>query len=196
MSLPVFNAELFCASLWQFLSSKAALIVYAAVLIAVLIALIIVLLINESRKSDALAVTVEHKNTDNGGENGTGEKGNDKKEEFVDGQPRFARLTEIDEERKKQKTVTFDNGVTLKDLCEDFRNFCAGELKLYYTPSHIRQFVSGLSVSHILLMQGMSGTGKTSLAVAFGHYLKNESAVIPIQPMWKERTENVRSERV
>ena len=123
------------------------------------------------------------------GGNGSGEKDDDKKKESVDGQPRFARLTEIDEERKKQKTVTFDNGVTLKDLCEDFRNFCAGELKLYYTPSHIRQFVSGLSVSHILLMQGMSGTGKTSLAVAFGHYLKNESAVIPIQPMWKERTD-------
>ena len=38
-------------------------------------------------------------------------------------------------------------------------------------------------------MQGMSGTGKTSLAYAFGEYLHNSSVIVPIQPMWKERTD-------
>jgi 5-methylcytosine-specific restriction endonuclease McrBC GTP-binding regulatory subunit McrB len=35
----------------------------------------------------------------------------------------------------------------------------------------------------------MSGTGKTSLAHAFGSYIDNPSTVIPVQPMWKERTD-------
>jgi hypothetical protein len=37
----------------------------------------------------------------------------------------------------------------------------------------------------------MSGTGKTSLANVFGMYIDNESTVIPVQPMWKERTDLV-----
>jgi len=40
-------------------------------------------------------------------------------------------------------------------------------------------------------MQGMSGTGKTSLAYAFGEYLQNQSVIVPIQPMWKERTDMI-----
>jgi hypothetical protein len=40
-----------------------------------------------------------------------------------------------------------------------------------------------------MILQGMSGTGKTSLAYAFGEYLGNSSVVVPIQPMWKERTD-------
>jgi hypothetical protein len=35
----------------------------------------------------------------------------------------------------------------------------------------------------------MSGTGKTSLAHAFGSYVDNQSTIIPVQPMWKERTD-------
>ena len=35
----------------------------------------------------------------------------------------------------------------------------------------------------------MSGTGKTSLAYAFGRFTENDSAIIPVQPMWKERTD-------
>ena len=46
-----------------------------------------------------------------------------------------------------------------------------------------------MAVSQILILQGMSGTGKTSLAHAMGSFLENTSTVIPVQPMWKERTD-------
>lgn len=74
-------------------------------------------------------------------------------------------------------------------MCESFRNFAAGKLGLYYDISDIRRFIAGMSVSQILILQGMSGTGKTSLAYAFGEFLGNPSTVIPVQPMWKERTD-------
>ena len=62
-------------------------------------------------------------------------------------------------------------------------------MKLYYDISDIRRFIASLSVTHLIVMQGMSGTGKTSLAYAFGEFLQNQSVIVPIQPMWKERTD-------
>ena len=102
---------------------------------------------------------------------------------------RFDGLTRIDEEKELYARDDYDDEITLKRLCENFRNFSANKLKLYYDISDIRRFIAGMAVSHILILQGMSGTGKTSLAYAYGEYLDNTSTVIPVQPMWKERTD-------
>ena len=102
---------------------------------------------------------------------------------------RFSMLCEIDKHRDEYKQNAYDNEITLAEICEDFRNYAANELSLYYEISDIRKFVAGLSVSKILILQGMSGTGKTSLAHAFGSYIDNPSTIIPVQPMWKERTD-------
>ena len=104
---------------------------------------------------------------------------------------RFCMLGEI--ERKKEALVRrgYDRGVTLEKLCEDFRNYAASKLRLYYSISDIRRFIAGMAVSKIIILQGMSGTGKTSLAHAFGSFVDNSSTVIPVQPMWKERTDLV-----
>ena len=102
---------------------------------------------------------------------------------------RFCMLTEIDQSVKEPQQIKYEDDITLEKLCQDFRNYAAKELKLYYEIEDIRKFVAGLSVSKILILQGMSGTGKTSLAHAWGDYLNNPSTVIPVQPMWKERTD-------
>ena len=60
---------------------------------------------------------------------------------------------------------------------------------MYYSEEDIRKFIAGVGVSHLMVMQGLSGTGKTSMATAFGSYLQNPSTVIPVQPMWKERSD-------
>nr|MCR5647681.1 AAA family ATPase [Acholeplasmatales bacterium] len=70
-----------------------------------------------------------------------------------------------------------------------FRNFASYKLKLYYDILDIRRFIAGLAVTKLIILQGMSGTGKTSLPYAFGEYLKNKTIIVPIQPMWKERTD-------
>ena len=103
--------------------------------------------------------------------------------------PRFCMLKGIDEHRGEYGHRRYDNRVTLERICEDFRNYAAYKLKLYYEIDDIRRFVAGMAVSKILILQGMSGTGKTSLAHAFGEFVDNRSAVIPVQPMWKERTD-------
>ena len=102
---------------------------------------------------------------------------------------RFYMLTQIDKEMETYEEPAYNNNVSLKELCESFRNFASAKLKLYYDIEDIRRFIAGLSVTKMIILQGMSGTGKTSLAYAFGEYLKNTTVVVPIQPMWKERTD-------
>ena len=112
-----------------------------------------------------------------------------KQEEKRDEESRFFMLTQTDERMSQKKREAYDCKITLQEICEQFRNYAANKLKLYYEARDIRQFIAGMSVSHILVMQGMSGTGKTSLAYAFGEFLNNHSTIVPIQPMWKERTD-------
>ena len=104
---------------------------------------------------------------------------------------RFCMLSAIDRNKEKYGHVSYDRSVTLESFCEDFRNYAASKLKLYYDIEDIRRFVSGLAVSKLVILQGMSGTGKTSLAHAFGAFTDNPATVIPVQPMWKERTDLV-----
>lgn len=104
--------------------------------------------------------------------------------------PRFGALNSLDNSLSYATARSVGREVSsLKELCTCFRNFSAAKLKLYYSAADIREFIAGLSVSHILILQGMSGTGKTSLAFAFGEFIGNSSTIIPVQPMWKERTD-------
>lgn len=115
---------------------------------------------------------------------------NKPEEKVKDKESRFFMLSKTDKEMEGKIENHEDDGtITLKEFCERFRHFSAKELKLYYDEADIRRFISSMAVSHILVMQGMSGTGKTSLAYAFGEFLQNKSTIVPIQPMWKERTD-------
>ena len=112
----------------------------------------------------------------------------DDKQEQTD-ESRFFMLTQIDEKYKDYQAPHYTNKIGLEELCNQFRNFMSYKLKLYYNIADIRRFIASLSVSKTMILQGMSGTGKTSLAYAFGEFLQNATTVVPIQPMWKERTD-------
>ena len=105
------------------------------------------------------------------------------------GEGRFCKLCNLDQIKGSIQRDDYDEYITLRQFCENFRNYAANKLKLYYDISDIRRFVAGMAVSKMLILQGMSGTGKTSLAHAFGDFIDNPSTVIPVQPMWKERTD-------
>ena len=117
-------------------------------------------------------------------------KGKEKDDE-EEGRSRFCMLCTLDANRARFQRTTYDESITLKRFCEEFRNFACSKLKLYYSIDDIRRFIAGLTVTKIIILQGMSGTGKTSLAYALGEFLDNKSTVVPVQPMWKERTDLV-----
>ena len=104
---------------------------------------------------------------------------------------RFCMLSAIDRKRNTYGHASYKQNVTLEEFCDNFRNYAAYEHGLYYDIEDIRRFIAGMSVSHMLILQGMSGTGKTSLAHAIGSFIDNTSTIIPVQPMWKERTDLV-----
>lgn len=175
-------------TLWKFFSSGYAIIVYAVVLLVIIALLVVALMFG-----DAVPKTLEiHSDKTVGAAPVRAAKPTEekavKKEEV--GRPcRFDGLSRIDARKREYAKDGYREDITLKGVCESFRNFAAGKLGLYYDISDIRRFIAGMSVSQILILQGMSGTGKTSLAYAFGEFLGNPSTVIPVQPMWKERTD-------
>ena len=104
---------------------------------------------------------------------------------------RFSTLSALDREMADQPNVAYNDRISLEEFCDRFRAYAAHERFLYYDIDDIRRFVASLGVSPIIIMQGMSGTGKTSLATVFGDFVMNKSNVIPIQPMWKERSDMI-----
>ena len=102
---------------------------------------------------------------------------------------RFSKLNEIDIEFKNYKIQNYNNSFTLPELVELFRNFAASQLKLYYSQEMIRLFISALASTKIVILQGISGTGKTSLAYAWGKFLKHDSCIASVQPSWRDRSE-------
>ena len=194
----------FLGKIWDLMSSGVALAIYAGILGFVLIMLIIALM-GRDNKASQLVINSEQGPVvqaggpilAQGGASTVAKAGvdtkkssnKDKKEEENDGKGRFCKLCNLDEIRASLQRTSYDEHITLRQFCENFRNYAASRLKLYYDISDIRRFIAGMAVSKILILQGMSGTGKTSLAHAFGDFIDNTSTVIPVQPMWKERTD-------
>ncbi len=104
------------------------------------------------------------------------------------GRNRFYKLNEVDDKMKKYATPEAEKGLTLEEMCERFRNFAATR-GLYYDINVIRSFIASLSVTRLIIMQGISGTGKTSLACVFGEFIENKSTVVSVQPFWKESSD-------
>ena len=48
---------------------------------------------------------------------------------------------------------------------------------------------AGIATSKLIILEGISGTGKTSLAYALGKFITYDSAICAVQPSWKDRTE-------
>lgn len=101
---------------------------------------------------------------------------------------RFSELLELDRILKDKETQ-FDEVNSLEEFATSFRNYCAYKKNLFYSEKDIRSFIANLATSKIMVLQGMSGTGKTSIALAFEDFIGNQTTVIAVQPMWKERSD-------
>lgn len=113
----------------------------------------------------------------------------DSKEEVVDDGIRFPRLVAIDEMYKNYRIKNYDNNFNLSELIEDFRCFSASQLGLYYDYSILRPFFAGLACGKLIILQGISGTGKTSLAYAWGKFVNKDSCITSVEPSWREKTD-------
>jgi len=79
---------------------------------------------------------------------------------------------------------------TLRGFAEDLRHQVAGAIDgrtLYYTERDLRSFLGGLAMTRLLLLQGISGTGKTSLPLAFAKAVLGGCEVVEVQAGWRDR---------
>ena len=103
---------------------------------------------------------------------------------------RFPKLVRVDNQyRGVDLSIPEKEGLSLEELCNSFRNFAASQYGLYYRIETIRQLFAGIATSKLIILEGISGTGKTSLAYALGKFFAFDSAIIPVQPSWKDRSE-------
>ena len=102
---------------------------------------------------------------------------------------RFARLDAIDQKYRFYTEPEYRTGFTLEELCDDFRNFACSRMGLFYEHEVVRLFFAGLASTKLILLQGISGTGKTSLPYAVGKFLNNDTTIVSVQPSWRDRTE-------
>ena len=102
---------------------------------------------------------------------------------------RFPKLTLVDEKYAALTPPEYDNEISLQEFAEGYRRYAASQMKLYYTPEIVRRVVAGLAASKLLILEGISGTGKTSLPYSFSRYLSNPSTIVSVQPSFRDRTE-------
>ncbi len=102
---------------------------------------------------------------------------------------RFSKLIEVDNFYKSYIPPVYDNGITLEQICENYRNFACSRMHLYYEIRTVRLFIAGLASTKLIILQGISGTGKTSLPYSFGKFMQKDTTIASVQPSWRDRTE-------
>lgn len=102
---------------------------------------------------------------------------------------RFPKLALVDLKYKEYVPPVFDEEITLEQVVNGYREFACSQMHLYYTPEIIRRFVAGMASSKLLILEGISGTGKTSLPHSFSRYLENPATMVSVQPSYRDRTE-------
>ena len=112
-----------------------------------------------------------------------------KAEELDDREKVFPSLSAIDvkyDGYSIDKVETDD--LTLEELCVKFRNYLAKDEGLYFDLNTIRIFVSGFAASHFMILEGLSGTGKSSLPRYFAKFINANVLFLPVQATWRDKT--------
>ncbi len=105
------------------------------------------------------------------------------------GARRFYRLSAVDEKYETFVPPVYNSELTLSQICDDLRNYACSHAHLYYELKTIRLMFAGLASTKLILLQGISGTGKTSLPYIMGKYFLNDATIASVQPSWRDRSE-------
>ncbi len=111
----------------------------------------------------------------------------------VDPCPAFTELDRKAEsyfnEQKRRKAVALQS-FTLPQLVQFVVNYARDcRLHLSYTPEDIATFVAGLGATRLTILQGMSGTGKTSLPKIFSEAVLGNCDIIEVESSWRDKNE-------
>jgi hypothetical protein len=109
----------------------------------------------------------------------------------------FEKCVQMDRNEKLQLVSPFSQElIDLAQFAEDLRYRIAVSplekgKRLYYSSQDIRAFLGGIAMSRLHILQGISGTGKTSLPIAFARAMgqrgRDNYKLIEVQAGWRDR---------
>jgi hypothetical protein len=103
----------------------------------------------------------------------------------------FPAAAGMDEDPALQRAPDLQEEVDLEELVEDLRHRMASGAyspePLFYTARDVRTFVAGLAMSRLHVLQGISGTGKTSLPLAFARAAGAGWTLVEVQAGWRSK---------
>lgn len=102
--------------------------------------------------------------------------------------------TNIDSDKendvKKNRDKLMSQSETLNSIVKHIKEYAASRAKpLFYTEEDIKAFIAGMAASSFAILQGMSGTGKTSLPRIFADAIFGEVKIVPVESSWRDRNE-------
>jgi hypothetical protein len=102
----------------------------------------------------------------------------------------FPELSRMDVENTFRMPAPVQPIVNLAEFTKELRHRIAAsqpDNPLYFREQDLRLFVGGLAMSQLHVLQGISGTGKTSLAKAFATAVGGTCRDIAVQAGWRDR---------
>ncbi|TLM67373.1 MAG: hypothetical protein FDZ69_04575 [Deltaproteobacteria bacterium] len=113
-----------------------------------------------------------------------------------DGVSPFPALMQMDEDKALRSSVNLqEDAIDLSEFTTDLQHRIASDPDasnpLYYSLRDLRCFLGGLAMSRLHLLQGISGTGKTSLPIAFSRAVGAGFKLIEVQAGWRDRQDLV-----
>ncbi|PHQ83887.1 MAG: AAA family ATPase [Thalassobium sp.] len=101
----------------------------------------------------------------------------------------FPAMSNMDTHKNFRATLELEDVPDLGIFAEELQHRIAQaeRVKLYYPIEDIRVLLGGLAMSQLHVFQGISGTGKTSLAKAFAKAVGGFCTDIAVQAGWRDR---------
>jgi hypothetical protein len=104
----------------------------------------------------------------------------------------FPELCRMDREHGFQTKAAVEPVTDLGQFTQELKHRIAAlnpDNPLYFRDEDLQLFVGGLAMSQLHVFQGISGTGKTSLAKAFAKVMGGECQDIAVQAGWRDRSD-------
>lgn len=102
----------------------------------------------------------------------------------------FPAMSLMDSDKEFRASMQLEPVADLKQFAEELQHRIAraeSPVELFYSMEDIRMLLGGLAMSQLHVFQGISGTGKTSLAKAFAKAMGGFCTDIAVQAGWRDR---------
>ncbi len=111
----------------------------------------------------------------------------------IDPCPAFSEIDELSvhnaAELEQKMQLAFEDP-TLPSLVQFIVQYARNSRRhLFYTEEDIAAFIAGLGASKLTILQGMSGTGKTSLPKIFCEALLSNCNIVEVESSWRDKNE-------